>query len=78
MPNTTNFLGPFLPPKQAANCAAEFVRFSDGTVLEDFHALGYLAKGNTYCVAPVRLPGSSTEPVRYWAVGKNCCDRRLG
>eukprot|EP00435_Cladocopium_sp_Y103_P021190 s1263_g5.t1 len=53
-----------------------FLRFSDGTVLDDFHALGYLAKGNTYCVAPIRLTGSSSEPVRYWAVGKNCCDRR--
>ena len=54
------------------------MRFSDGTVLDDFHALGYLAKGNTYCEAPIRLTGSSSEPVRYWAVGKNCCDRRLG
>eukprot|EP00438_Fugacium_kawagutii_P019469 Skav230472 [mRNA] locus=scaffold186:648781:649608:- [translate_table: standard] len=53
-----------------------FLRFSDGTILEEQHSLGYLAKGSTYCVAPIRLGGSTDELVRYWAVGKNCCERR--
>ena len=37
---------------------------------------GYLSKGNLYCVAPIQLPGAYV--IRYWSVGKKCCERRPG
>ena len=63
---TSAFACQSLPIFGAISCP----RFSEGTVLDDFHALGYLAKGSTYCVAPIRFTSSSGEAVRYWAVGK--------
>ena len=51
-----------------------FLRFPDGAMLEEAHSIGYLAKGNSYCVAPIRLAGEAA--IKFWAIGKNCCGRR--
>ncbi|OLP89125.1 Crt-like 3 [Symbiodinium microadriaticum] len=53
-----------------------FLKFVDGTVVDERHSLGHLARGSIYCVAPVVLQHQTAMQVLYWAVGKDCCGRR--
>eukprot|EP00437_Effrenium_voratum_P021531 CAMPEP_0181408448 /NCGR_PEP_ID=MMETSP1110-20121109/6304_1 /TAXON_ID=174948 /ORGANISM="Symbiodinium sp., Strain CCMP421" /LENGTH=311 /DNA_ID=CAMNT_0023530915 /DNA_START=55 /DNA_END=990 /DNA_ORIENTATION=+ len=53
-----------------------FLRFPESTRLDESRSLGYLTKGNIYCVAPIFVSGQIASEVWYWAVGKNCCERR--
>lgn len=52
-----------------------FLRFPEGTALDESRSLGYLARGTTYCVAPINVAGEAAS-VRFWAIGKGCCERR--
>lgn len=51
--------------------------FSGDALVDTRRTLGYLANGDTYCVAPVTGRGASlSTAVHYWAIGQNCCEQR--
>lgn len=55
---------------------AAIITFTDGTIVDDRRTIGYVAKGNIYCVAPVMRRAKPSAPVEFWAAGIGCCERR--
>lgn len=66
---------------QSADAFADASMFlwTEDTFLDAPRSVGYKSKwtGETYCVAPI-VDGTmgGTDPIRYWAVGENCCNQR--
>lgn len=68
-----------LDPVEAASSHADGTQlyFAKGSSIDTQRSIGYMRRGEVYCVAPIIGPRVSST-VEYWAVGKNCCDRRGG
>lgn len=64
--------------KPDAGAEAAVLQFITGTSVDGNRSLGYLAQRSTFCVAPILPARGASKTVFYWAVGKNCCDRRGG
>jgi len=59
---------------------AGMLEFTGDTKVDTSRAVGYKWRGNggtVYCVAPV-IDGQTgpSDPISFWAVGKNCCEER--
>lgn len=65
-----------LDPAEAAASRTDGTHFyfAKGSSVDTQRSLGYMSKGDVYCVAPIVGPHSSST-IQYWAVGRNCCDR---
>jgi len=61
----------------AATADASIIHFRNGTFVDDMRTVGFVAQGSIYCVAPFGIPGPYTSRVEYWAVGINCCEKRM-
>jgi len=55
--------------------SATVLEFQPGTLIDTEQTIGYMEKGEVYCVAPVTGQTSTNNPV-YYAAGENCCDSR--
>jgi hypothetical protein len=55
--------------------SATVLWFQPGTMIDTEQTIGYMEKGEVYCVAPVTGQTSTPSPV-YYAAGENCCDSR--
>lgn len=68
---------PSWDPRLAAD--AGVLHFAPGAALDVGASAGYRAWPHTYCAAPVvdNTTGDG-DPVGFFAVGRNCCDRRGG
>lgn len=64
-------------PRLAAD--AGILQFAEGAALDVDASAGFQAWPHTYCAAPVVDNSTGDgDPVGFFAVGKNCCDRRGG
>jgi hypothetical protein len=57
---------------------AGVVHFVPGAFVDDRRTAGFVSQGDIFCVAPVAMPPSPTSTVGYWAMGRNCCEKRSG
>merc|ERR1740121_1704464 len=48
------------------------VLWSNTTALDISKSMGF-KNLNTYCVAPITVPGSAPKTYDFWAIGVNCC-----
>jgi len=60
-----------------ATADASAIAFVNETFVDDRRTLGFQADGKLYCVAPVALPPLYSKRVEYWAVGVDCCEKRM-
>lgn len=65
-----------VPSAPAASVAdAGKIVFSSDTVIDEEQSTSFVsARGDVYCVAPIR-DGSSSLTVQFWAVGMGCCEQ---
>lgn len=55
---------------------ASWLHFKEGSHVDTMKTVGY-RDGSIYCVAPV-LSVNQVTRVEYWAIGKDCCQKRSG
>jgi hypothetical protein len=55
---------------------ASWLHFNDGSHVDTTRVVGYRDIA-VYCVAPV-LSANQVTRVEYWAIGKDCCEKRSG
>lgn len=55
---------------------ASWLHFNEGSKVDTLKTVGY-RDGSIYCVAPV-LNAKQVTRVEFWAIGKDCCQKRSG
>eukprot|EP00928_Gymnodinium_smaydae_P090563 TRINITY_DN7434_c0_g1_i1.p1 TRINITY_DN7434_c0_g1~~TRINITY_DN7434_c0_g1_i1.p1 ORF type:complete len:301 (-),score=42.38 TRINITY_DN7434_c0_g1_i1:83-985(-) len=51
-------------------------KFANRSFVDGLRTVGYVVDGSIYCVAPVSKEAAWDASVRFWAVGRNCCEKR--
>lgn len=55
---------------------AGIMHFVGDTFVDDRRTIGFVAKSQMFCVAPLAKPTAPNADVTYWAIGWDCCERR--